>query len=76
MTETTTQTKPAKCEVCGKPLGRTVPKTYSKRARANLLAMLFSDPFCSAVCARKSHGILIQGEEPQKAPSADLEWVT
>ncbi len=49
-----------RCKVCRKPLGHGIPKTHSRRARANLLADLLSDPYCSATCARLDNGCALK----------------
>jgi ribosomal protein S14 len=65
-----------RCQVCGKPRGRTIPKSggLNKAGRDRLRQMLAADPFDSAQCARAYHGVDV-AEQPWKdnGARADIE---
>ena len=62
-----------RCARCKRRRFTRLPKTSTQRSRAELLANLERDPFCSAICCRAFHDVDLI-EQPQKANADDREW--
>ena len=59
------------CIVCGKPRRETAPATLSKQGRADLLAMLRADPYCSTDCCKHHHGVAV--DQPPPPPRTHIK---